>query len=360
MLWLYTGFVVLVVVVLCIDLFFVNRKAHEVSISAALKMTALCVALALGCAVFVYFGYDRHWFGLGLPETPEGEAYGARRASAEFLTGWMLEYALSIDNIFVISVIFSYFKIPARYQHRVLFWGILGALVMRGIMIGVGVQVVNRFEWLLYVLGAFLLLTGVKMLLAGGDDDFDPGQSRVLRLARRVMPMTERYDGQKFFTRENGVLVATPLVPALIVVETTDVVFAVDSIPVIVGITRENFLVFSSNMLAILGLRSLFFVLAGMLDRFRYLKVSLSLVLVVIGVKMLVHDWYHPPVWMSLGVVVLLLGGGVLASLLSPAPAPMKGAEGRVADASSRVADAPSEAAHAATPVETKAAESAT
>ncbi len=328
MIWLYSGFVALVLVFLALDLGVLNRKAHAVSMRGALAMTGVCVVLALATMAFVYWAYDTHLFGLGLALDPEKTVgmdpndervtgLTGKAAAAKFLTGWILEYSLSVDNIFVISLIFAYFKIPTAYQHRVLFWGIMGALVMRGIMIAAGTELVKQYAWLEVVMGAFLVWTAWKMYRAE-DGGFDAESSRVLRWARTHLPLTPNYHGQKFFAMENGSRMVTPLFPALMVVETTDVVFAVDSIPAILGVTQERFIVFTSNMMAILGLRSLYFVLAGLLDRFRYLKFSLIVILSYIGVKMLVsyfkHEW-KPNEYVSLAIVGGMLLTGVVASL---------------------------------------------
>ncbi len=214
------------------------------------------------------------------------------RAAGEFFAGWLTEYSLSVDNIFVISLLFTFFSVPPKFQHRVLFWGILGALVFRGVMIGFGAEIVRRWEWVLLIFGAFLLVQGVK-LLKPSDQDFDPQQSRLIRLTRKIIPVTDHYEEQKFFTRIDGKRFATPLFLVLLVVEMTDVIFAVDSIPAIFGITRDPFLIFTSNVFAIMGLRSLYFALASLLDKFHYLHYSLAVILAGVGVKMLVENAHH-------------------------------------------------------------------
>jgi tellurite resistance protein TerC len=234
-----------------------------------------------------------------------------------FVTGYLIEQSLSVDNIFVIVMIFSYFAIPAQYQHRVLFWGILGALIMRGVFIGVGAWLIGQFAWIMYLFGAFLIFTGVKMAIRE-DEEFDANQNPVMRVARRFLRVTNRYDGQKFFTRENGVRVATPLLLVLILVEFTDLVFAVDSIPAIFAVTTDTFLVYTSNVFAIMGLRSMYFLLSGIVHKFVYLKYGLAAILVFVGVKMVIVDFYHFPIAVSLGVIVLALATTILMSLLLP------------------------------------------
>jgi tellurite resistance protein TerC len=249
--------------------------------------------------------------------------YLSPQKGLEFLTGYLIEEALSVDNVFVFVLIFSYFRVPAEYQHRVLFWGVLGAMVGRGIMIGAGTVLVNRFEWNIYVFGGFLVITGFRMGLST-DHSIEPEKNPVIRLMRRVIRVTSSYQGQKFLIRErdrnSGVMkwVATPLFVVLIMVETTDLIFAVDSIPAIFAVTRDPFIVYSSNVLAILGLRALYFVLADVIHRFHYLKVGLSAVLVFVGVKMLLSHYLHLPIGISLGVVGGVLATSIFASLLFP------------------------------------------
>ncbi|MBN8597655.1 MAG: TerC family protein [Planctomycetes bacterium] len=244
----------------------------------------------------------------------------AWQATLEFLSGWLIEYSLSLDNIFVIAIIFAHFGIPKQYQHRVLFWGILGALIMRGIMIALGAVLIAQFQWILYVFGAFLIFTAFK-LLRNNDHEATPEEGFIYKLARRVFPFHPEIVGQKFFIRKEGRLWMTPLFLVLLIVEGTDVVFAVDSIPAIFAITQDPFLVFTSNVFAILGLRSLYFALAAMMDKFRFIKVSLAVVLAFIGVKMIMLYWHiHLPTAVSLGVIVTVLGSGIIASLLIPPP----------------------------------------
>lgn len=295
---LWTVFVVLLVVVLALDLGVFHRREHVIGTREAAIWTGVWISLSLAFNLWIYLEFGT-------------------RPGLEFLTGYLIEYALSVDNIFVFIVVMSYFAVPKQFQHRVLFWGILGALLMRGLFIGLGAALISRFEWVLYLFGAFLVITGGR-ILAHKEAEVHPERNPVVNLLRRLMPITRDYHGKHFFQREDGRLKATPLLVVLLVVETTDVVFAVDSIPAIFGVTRDPFLVFTSNIFAILGLRALYFLLAGMMDRFHYLNVGLGLVLVFIGLKMLVADFVHVSIQLSLGVVVLVLGGSVLASLLLP------------------------------------------
>ncbi len=296
--WHWTGFLVAVVFLLSLDLGVFHRKAREVSFREALGWTSLWVSLALSFGFWIYHSQSRQ---LGL----------------EFLTGYLIELSLSMDNVFVIALIFGYFSVPLRFQHRVLFWGIMGAIVMRGVMIAAGAALIKQFHWLLYVLGAFLVVTGVKMLF-GGDTKVEPERNPILRLARRFFPVSPGFDGQKFVTSFNHQRMLTPMALVLIMVETTDLVFALDSIPAIFAITQNEFVVFTSNVFAILGLRSLYFALAGAIAYFRYLKVGLSLVLVFIGIKMLVGIWdAHLPIGWALGIVGAILALSVIASIIA-------------------------------------------
>jgi tellurite resistance protein TerC len=301
--WLWIGFTVFVLGMLAIDLGVLNRKAHVISVREAARWTALVVALAS------LFNFGIFYFRGSQP-------------GLEFLTGYLIELALSVDNIFVFVLVFAYFRVPPQYQHRVLFWGIFGALVMRGAMIGAGVILLERFDWIIYVFGAFLVFTGIKM--ATQDEmDIEPEANPVLKLIRRFVPVSGAYEGQRFFTRAlikgRTRRVATPLFIVLIMVETTDLVFAVDSIPAIFAITQDPFIVYTSNVFAILGLRSMYFLLAGIIDRFYLLKIGLSVILVFVGVKMLITYFdYHIPIGISLGFVGAVLLASVLGSLAFP------------------------------------------
>ena len=294
--WHWVGFILAVVVLLALDLGVFHREARVVRFREALLWTGFWVLLALSFGLWIYRGRSRE-------------------DGLEFLTGYLIELSLSMDNVFVIALIFAYFGVPLRSQHRVLFWGIMGAIAMRGVMIAVGTALIAKFNWLLYVLGAFLVFTGIRMLF-GGETEVRPERNWVLRIARRLFPVTDGFDGERFIVRRNGVRMLTPMAMVLLMVEVTDLVFALDSIPAIFAVTQDAFIVFTSNIFAILGLRSLYFALAGAIAYFRYLKVGLSLVLVFIGVKMLAMIWHwHIPIGWSLGVVGAILVVSVLASL---------------------------------------------
>jgi tellurite resistance protein TerC len=300
---LWVGFTAFVLAMLALDLGVFHRKAHEVHFKEALAWSAVWVSLALAFNLLVY-----QWF-------------GAERG-LEFLTGYVIEKALSVDNVFVFLVLFSFFAVPAAYQHRVLFWGILGALVMRAIFIMAGAALLQRFHWIVYVFGAFLVVTGVKLLLHR-EGEVHPERNPAYRLFRRFVPAVTEYRGSRFTVVENGRRYATPLLAVLVVVEATDVVFAVDSIPAIFAVTRDPFIVYTSNIFAILGLRALYFLLAGVMDKFHYLKVGLAIVLCFVGAKMLLVDVYKIPIVASLAVVASLLAGSVVASLLWPRAEPL-------------------------------------
>lgn len=293
---LWAGFILFVLLMLALDLGVFHRKTHEVKFKEALTWSGVWISLAL------VFNLGIWWM------------FGSTPAM-QFLTGYLIEKSLSIDNIFVFVVIFSALKIPALYQHRVLFWGILSALVLRAGMIFAGVAMLERFHWLIYVFGAFLIFTGAKLFLQRNKEEH-PEDGAVMKLARRIIPSTPRFDGDRFFTLENGRKLATPLLMSLVLVELTDVLFALDSIPAIFAVTTDPFLVFTSNIFAILGLRSLFFVLAGAVEKFSYLKVGLSAVLVFVGAKMALVDVVKVPAALSLGIIALLLGGSIVASLM--------------------------------------------
>ncbi len=296
--WFWIGFNLFVLAMLALDLGVFHRKAHAVTTKEAALWSAVWVGLALTFNAALY-------------------AWQGPVVALEFLTGYLIEKALSVDNIFVFLMIFTYFQVPAAYQHRVLFWGILGALIMRGIFIAAGTALLARFVWTLYVFGAFLVVTGLRMCLAK-TEGMHPEANPLVRFFRRLMPVTEGYVEDRFFVRRGGVLFATPLLLVLMVVESTDLVFALDSIPAIFGVTRDPFIVYTSNIFAILGLRALYFLLAGVVDRFRYLKLGLSVILVFIGAKMLLHHLYDMPVTVSLLVVLSVLAVSIIASLIRP------------------------------------------
>lgn len=292
----WIGFTVFVLAMLALDLGVFNRGAHVVSVKQAGVWVAVWVTLAV-------------LFGIGL------FAIRGPEPALEFFAGYVIEYSLSMDNIFVFVLIFTAFAVPAAYQHRVLFWGILGALVMRGLMIFAGAALIERFHWIIFVFGAFLVVSGIRMAM-GGVEGVHPENNPVIRLVRRLLPVTPGYRGEKFFVRDAGRLMATPLFIVLVMVETTDLVFAVDSIPAIFAVTRDPFIVYTSNVFAILGLRSLYFVLRGAVDRFHYLRHSLATILTFVGVKMLLTDIYKIPIGIALLVIVLSLAVGIAASLV--------------------------------------------
>ncbi|MFC1543778.1 TerC/Alx family metal homeostasis membrane protein [Gemmatimonadota bacterium] len=307
----WIGFNLFVLGLLALDLGVFNRRSHVITPREALAWTAFWVVLALAFNVLVFYLYEHHWFGVGLEI---GHELTGKQAALQFLTGYVVEKSLSLDNVFVIALIFVYFRVPLGYQHRVLFWGILGALILRGVMILGGAALINRFDWTVYVFGAFLIVTSVKLLIVR-HDNLEPENNPLVRLARRVYPVTKDFEGLRFFSRVGTKRAITPLFLALIVVESTDVLFAVDSIPAIFAVTRDPFLVYTSNVFAILGLRSLYFALAGVMDRFRYLKMSLVFVLAFVGVKMLLSHHHPIPTPVSLAVIAGILSIGILASI---------------------------------------------
>ena len=313
---LYWGaFLVFVAVLLALDLGILNRKAHAPSLRESAALSAVWISIALVFGLFV-------WFGIG------------PRQGIEYYTGWVLEKALSVDNLFVFVVIFSFFRVPPEYHHRVLFWGILGAIIMRGILIVIGASLLHQFEWIIYIFGAFLIYTGIKLSRQSDDEEPEVGKNPILRLAQRVLPLASDYHEEKFLVRHAGRLLFTPLVLVLIVVETTDLVFAVDSIPAVIAVTKEPFIIFTSNIMAILGLRALYFLLAAAMTQFRYLKPALAFILTFIGLKMVVEKFFHDPIHgflhdvmkvgdpeyflvvASLVIVLVVLVFGVVASIV--------------------------------------------
>ena len=304
-LWLWAGFNVFVLAMLALDLGVFHRKAHVVTLKESLSWTVVWVGLALvfNFGVWHYLGPQR-----GL----------------EFFTGYVIEKSLSVDNVFVFALLFSYFAVPPIYQHKVLFWGILGALIMRAIMIFLGAALIAKFAWIIYVFGAFLILTGIKMIVKR-EEEIHPERNPLVRWFKKLMPVTNDYRGDKFFVRENGIRMATPLFVVLLLVEFSDLIFAVDSIPAIFAVTKDPFIVYTSNVFAILGLRSLYFALAGVMDKFHYLKIGLGVVLSFVGVKMLLgHTAWKIDTNVSLGVIVGILAISVIASLLRPKKAVVK------------------------------------
>jgi tellurite resistance protein TerC len=345
--WAWIGFIFFVLVMLALDLGVFHRKAHVVTVKEAMAWSALWVTMGLAFAVFIYLAYEGKWFGFGtVADVVDGVLNDGPTATQKYLTGYVVEKSLSVDNIFVIAMLFNFFAVPQLYQHRVLFWGVLGALLLRGVMIGVGARLIAQFHWILYLFALFLIVTAFKMLFLN-QEHADPNKNIVVRLTRRFFRVTARYHGQHFLVRAGapssheaevedaaevadeivegakpGALLLTPLALALVMVEATDVIFAVDSIPAIFAITGDPFLVFTSNVFAILGLRSLYFALAGMMDKMRYLKPALALILLVVGVKMLFAEWLklalgkHFNLYV-LAVVLGILAVGVAASLLA-------------------------------------------
>ena len=311
----WAGFIALFLALLFLDLAVLHRESEELSVPQALFWTAVWICVAACFSLVIYGLYEHQWFGF-VPDD-DGPRRGAD-AVLQYVTGYLLEWSLSVDNIFVMAIIFHFLRIPAAFQYRVLFWGIVGAIVLRGMMIGAGTALLDAFDWMFYVFGATLIISALRMLRE--DDEETPrdlSNSFPARLLRRFIPVTEEIHGSRFLVRLDGRLHATPLLLALVMVELTDVVFAVDSIPAILAVTQDPFLVFTSNAFAILGLRSLYFAVAGLMALFRYLKYSLVLILAFVGVKMLLVSIYHVPNLVSLGIIVATLAGGVLASLVA-------------------------------------------
>ena len=345
MIWI--AFLSFVILMLALDLGVFHRKARVVSVKEALAWSSVWILMGLSFAVFVWFAYEGHWFGLGIvADAVDGLVNDGPTAAEKYLTGYIVEKSLSVDNIFVIAMIFSSFAVPPIYQHRVLFWGIFGALVMRGVMIALGAKLIAEFHWVLYLFAVFLILTAIKMLFLKSEHA-DPNTNIIVRFTRHILPVTARFHSEHFIVRADtpasyesevpgapampdevvekaqpGTLLLTPLGLALVMVETTDLIFAVDSIPAVFAITADPFLVFTSNVFAILGLRSLYFALAGMVKKFRYLKAALSFVLLVVGIKMLLAEWLK----LALGkyfnlylliVVFVILAVGIACSLIA-------------------------------------------
>jgi len=295
---LWSGFNLLVLILLALDLGVFHRKDHKITVKEGFIWSIIWIIVALAFNVVVYY-----WRG--------------QEIALQFFTGYLIERSLSIDNIFVFLLIFTYFRVPDEYQYKVLFWGILGALIMRGLFIGIGAALISLFHWVIYVFGAFLVITGIRMGMAG-DKQIEPDKNPILKIIRKFLPISKNYVNGHFFTRIHGGLYATPLFVVLIVVETTDVVFAVDSIPAIFGITLDPFVVYSSNVFAILGLRAMYFAIAGLMDMFHYLKYGLSAILTFVGVKMLISGWYHMPDMLALGIIGALMTVSILLSVFFP------------------------------------------
>jgi tellurite resistance protein TerC len=301
-------FLTAVFIFLALDLGVFNKTPHVISSKEAGKWTAIWVALSFMFSGVVYWLYSTNY--IANPDDLKPAT-----AAIKYITGYLIELSLSIDNIFVIALIFAAFKIPPKYQHRVLFWGILGAIVFRGLMIFFGVMLINKFTWMTYIFGAFLIYTAMKMLFSGEDEQFQPKKSFIYRALKKIMPISNHMDKEHFFVKRKHITAATPLFVALVVIEVMDVVFAIDSVPAILAITSDPFLVFSSNIFAILGLRSMYFFLANMLARFSYLEYSLIAILSFVGLKMLLHDFIKLPEWFSLAFIALSLILGIVISL---------------------------------------------
>ena len=303
--WLWVVFNLFVLGMLALDLGVFHRKSHAVSGKEALIWSIVWISLALLFNAGIYFYWDKF-----MPDS----SYTNKDAALAFFTGYLIEKSLSVDNIFVFILIFSFFAVPAAYQHHVLFWGILGALLMRGALILVGAALLHEFHWIIYIFGGFLIFTGIRMALHR-NEEIHPENNALIKLVKRIMPVTENYEGDKFFIRRTGKWIATPLLLVLLVIESTDLIFAVDSIPVIFAVTDNSFIVYTSNVFAILGLRSLYFLLANIMDKFQYLKLGLAVVLSFVGIKMVLVDIYKMPVALSLGIIASILAISIIASL---------------------------------------------
>ncbi|SRX56195.1 TerC family protein [Aequorivita sp. CIP111184] len=312
-------FIAFIILFLALDLGVFNRNPHVIKTKEAAIWTAIWVTVALSFSGVIYWLFKD-----GLIENPTDLT--PKLAVLKYITGYLIELSLSIDNVFVIAVIFSSFAIPKKYQHEVLFWGILGAIVFRALMIFFGVALINKFDWIIYVFGGFLLITAFRMLFHK-EEEFDPKKSKMFRFLKKLFPISYKMDGDKFFIKRMGIRAATPLFVALIIIELTDILFALDSIPAILAITADPFIVFSSNILAILGLRSMYFLISRMLTKFRYINYSLVVILAFVGVKMILSHNIEIPEWLSLSVIGFSLAGGIIASLLIPDPNPQPAEE---------------------------------
>ncbi len=306
--FVWISFFIVIFIILVLDLGVFNKTPHIISTKEASKWTSIWVTLSLLFSGVIYWIYDNNYIA-----NPDG--LQPLNASIKFITGYLIELSLSVDNIFVIAIIFSAFKIPQKYQHRVLFWGILGAIIFRGLMIYFGVLLINKFFWTTYVFGIFLIFTSMKMLFTSEDQKFEPKKSFVYKSLKKIMPLSNHIDGEHFFVKRRHLTAATPLFVALVVIEVMDVVFAIDSVPAILAITSDPFLVFSSNIFAVLGLRSMYFFLANMLEKFSYLEFSLIAILTFVGLKMLLHELLEIPEWFSLLFIAVSLLAGIVVSL---------------------------------------------
>lgn len=310
---IWTGFLLLISFFIGLDLGVFHRKDHSIGLKESLMWTSIWVTLALCFNGVVYYLYQE-----GIMHAPGTTPGGqGRQAALEFFTGYLIEYSLSIDNIFVMAIIIGHFRVPAPYQHRLLFWGILGAAILRAIMIFAGTALITRFEWLIYIFGAMLIFSAVKMLVTR-HETLDTDENIFVKLVGKMMRVTKTFHGHNFFGIENGQRVATPMFVALLLIESSDIMFAIDSIPAVFSVTTDPFIIFTSNIFAILGLRSLYFALAGMMNQFRYLKMSLVYLLAFVGTKMILSHIFHIPNEISLAIIAAILGVGVLASLFDP------------------------------------------
>ncbi len=305
---IWIGFVFLILFFLALDLGVFHKESHQVTTTEAWRWTSVWVLISLAFSGVIYFIYKEGWI-------PNPNELSSQQAVLKYLTGYIVELSLSMDNIFVIAIIFAYFKVPNAYQHRVLFWGILGAIFFRAIMILLGVVLINKFAWISFLFGGLLLYSAYKMLTSG-DIEIEPKKNPLVRWVKKLFPVTKDFAGDRFFVQRKHMRAATPLFIALVMVETTDILFAVDSIPAVLAITTDPFLVFSSNIFAVLGLRSLYFVLASMLEKFKFLKYSLVFILAFVGAKMLLLQYLHLPEWLSLTVILLALLAGILSSIV--------------------------------------------
>lgn len=313
MIWLiFVGFII---VALVLDLGVFNKNAHKIQFKEAAAWTTVWVSCAVLFTGIVFLAFSNEWIENPTELTPHN-------AAVKYITGYLIELSLSVDNIFVIALIFSSFKIPDKYQHEVLFYGVIGAVVFRALMIFFGVALIHKFSFIIYAFGAFLLYTAIKMLFSK-HTDYDPRETRVFRWFSKIYPVTHEVEGDHFFVVKDGIKMATPLLLALIIIEFSDIFFAVDSIPAILGVTTDPFIVFTSNILAVMGLRSMYFLISGMLGKFTYINYSLVVILGFVGVKMILHDIYDFPEWLSLSVIVLSLAGGITASALMREPEKM-------------------------------------
>lgn len=308
----YVGFIILVAALLALDLGVFHRRDTVISTKSALLWTSVWIVISLFFNILVYVLYEHHWLGIG---TSIGLPTTGASAAIAFFTAYIVEKSLSIDNIFIIAMIFVHFKVPLKYQHRVLFWGILGAIIMRGIMIALGIAAIARFSWVTYILGAFLILTAIRMLVVK-KKFVGPEKNLLMRLVTKFFAVTKEFHGYNFFVKVNNIWKATPLFLSLVVIESSDLIFAIDSIPAVLAITLDPFIVYTSNIFALLGMRSLYFALASILDRFRYVKLSLIFILIFVGIKMIIGHFIEIDSFISLGIILIILGLGIASSML--------------------------------------------